>query len=90
MFQKKRWAVIDLVEPSFEFVLAGQDSFVAEADPRDILFTRKFLESILREASKDATVTQKDAVGRPVRKGRGQMVGEPAIFGGSRRQPRCD
>ena len=60
------------MEPSFEFVLAGQDSFVAEADPRDILFTRKFLESILREAIKDATVTQKDAVARPAGRVGGQ------------------
>lgn len=84
--KQRRRAVIDLVEPSFEFLLAGQDSFAAGAEAREKLFTGKFLESMLKEATQDATLAQKDAVarpagraGRPVR-GRGRMVREPVVF----------
>ena len=85
--KQRRWAVVDLVKPSFEFLLAGQDSFAAGAQAREKLFTEKFLESMLREATQDATLAQKDAVtrpairaGRPARLDRGQMVREPAPF----------
>ena len=85
--KQRRRAVVDLVEPSFEFLLAGQDSFAAGAQAREKLFTEKFLESMLREATQDAKLAQKDAVtrpairaGRPARLGRGQMVREPAPF----------
>ncbi len=85
--KQRRRAVVDLVEPSFEFLLAGQDSFAAGAEAREKLFTEKFLESMLKEATQDATLAQKDAVarpatraGRPARQGRGRMVREPAVF----------
>ncbi|KZS20625.1 Uncharacterized protein APZ42_012631 [Daphnia magna] len=69
----RRRGVVDLVEPSFEFLLAGQDSFAAGAEAREKLFTGKFLESMFKEATQDATLAQNDAVARPA--GR---VGRPA------------
>ncbi|KAK4005777.1 hypothetical protein OUZ56_010854 [Daphnia magna] len=84
--KQRRRAVVNLVEPSLEFLLAGQDSFAAGAEAREKLFTGKFLESMLKEATPDATLAQKDAVARPAgragrpARGRGRMVREPAVF----------
>ncbi|EFX71951.1 hypothetical protein DAPPUDRAFT_111201 [Daphnia pulex] len=38
--KQRRRAVVDLVEPSFEFLLAGHDSFAAGAEAREKLFTK--------------------------------------------------
>ncbi|KAI9552596.1 hypothetical protein GHT06_020461 [Daphnia sinensis] len=47
-YQRRR-AVVDLMGPSFQFLLAGQDSFATEAESREKLFTGKILESMLKE-----------------------------------------
>lgn len=59
---QRRRAVVYLVAPLFEFFRAGPDSFLAGAEAREKLFTLKFLESMLKEASRMQCQPRKDAL----------------------------
>jgi hypothetical protein len=54
--RQRRRTAVSLVEPDFDFLCAEPDSFAPGKEARELLFTAKFLESMLREASQDATL----------------------------------
>jgi hypothetical protein len=56
--KQRRRAVIALVEPSFDFLTAEPEAFAPGKEARELLFTGKFLESMLKEASQDATLAR--------------------------------
>ncbi|XP_045034660.1 uncharacterized protein LOC116925902 [Daphnia magna] len=56
--RQRRRSVVGLVEPSFDFLTADPDAFAPGKEARELLFTGKFLESMLKEASQDATLAR--------------------------------
>ncbi len=76
------------MEPSFQFLLAGPEAFAVCPEAREKLFTGKFLKAILKEATQDATLAQKDAAVRSAGRAlpsyrpacRRRVVREPAPF----------
>ena len=59
-----------LVEPVFDFILSNPDAFASGKEAIELLFTDKFLETMLKEASQDATLASSSAgakaIGRKV------------------------
>jgi hypothetical protein len=53
--KQRQRAVIALVEPSFDFLTAEPEAFAPGKEARELLFTGKFLESMPKEASQDAS-----------------------------------
>ncbi|KZS02876.1 Uncharacterized protein APZ42_034530 [Daphnia magna] len=54
--QKRRRAVVALVEPSYDFILSNPDAFALGKEAAELLFMDKFLETMLKKASQDATL----------------------------------
>ncbi len=71
--KQRRRAVVSLIEPSFDFFSADPEAFAAEREAQKLLFTQKFLESMLREASQDATLAATSRI-RSVKR---RMAGPP-------------
>ena len=88
MTKERRKSVVSLVEPSFQFLLATSEAFAVGPEDREKLFSEKFLGAMLKEATQDATLTQKDVAVRSAGRalsshrpaGRRQVVREPAPF----------
>ncbi|KAI9565076.1 hypothetical protein GHT06_008826 [Daphnia sinensis] len=55
---RQRKTVIALAEPSFDFLTAEPEAFAPGKEARELLFTGKFLESMLKKASQDATLSR--------------------------------
>ncbi|KZS19204.1 Uncharacterized protein APZ42_014437, partial [Daphnia magna] len=67
--KQRRRTVVSLIEPSFDFLSTDPEAFAAGREARELLFTPKFLESMLREASQDATLAASSRT-RPVNRRR--------------------
>jgi hypothetical protein len=59
--QRRRRAVVTLVEPTYDFILSNPDAFAPGKEATELLFTDKFLETMLKEASQDATLASSSA-----------------------------
>ena len=88
MTKERRKSVVILVEPSFQFLLATSEAFAVGPEAREKLFSEKFLGAMLKEATQDVTLAQKDAAVRSAGRalsshrpaGRRRVVREPASF----------
>jgi hypothetical protein len=54
--QNGRRAVVALVEPTYDFIFSSPGAFSPGKDVADLLFTDKFLMTMLKESSQDATL----------------------------------
>ncbi|EFX67321.1 hypothetical protein DAPPUDRAFT_115527 [Daphnia pulex] len=59
--QRRRRANVTLVEPTYDFILSNPDAFAPRKEATELLFTDKFLETMLKEASQDATPASSSA-----------------------------
>lgn len=56
--RKRRSAVIALAEPASEYLLRDPDAFESGKEARSFLFTEKYLQAMLTDASHDNTLAQ--------------------------------
>ena len=49
------------VEPAYDYILSNSDAFAPGKEAAELLFTDKFLETMLKEASQDATLASSSA-----------------------------
>ncbi|KAK4030540.1 hypothetical protein OUZ56_023783 [Daphnia magna] len=68
--QKRRWSVVSLVDPAFDFLLSTPSAYAPRKEAVELLFTEKFLESMLKEATQDATLANSVAARERTQAGR--------------------
>lgn len=66
-----------LVEPAFDFILSIPDAFSPGKEATELLFTDKFPEMMLKEASQDATLASTSATRARAKAGGKKVTAHP-------------
>jgi hypothetical protein len=67
--QQRRRSVASLVDPTFEYLLSSPSNYVPGKEAVGLLFTDSFLQSMLKEATQDATLAGASAAREKEREG---------------------
>lgn len=58
--RRRREAAISITDPEAEYLLKNEEAFAAGKEARGLLFTDKFIESMLKDAQQDQTLARRD------------------------------
>ncbi len=67
-----------MVDPTFDFLLSTPSAYVPGKEAVELLFTEKFLESMLKEATQDATLANSAAARERAQAGRRKAASHPS------------